>query len=127
MSKDYDMKIIVAGTRDYNDYITFCGYIDRLVERNKDKKILFISGAASTGADRLIINYCKERNLPCKEYPADWDNLGKGAGYARNVEMSKVATHLIAFWDGKSKGTSHMIDLIIKRRTQYYVVDINKT
>jgi hypothetical protein len=118
------MCVIVAGSRNYDDYATFSGYISRMVERNKDKKILFISGAAKTGADRLIINYCKEHNLPCKEYPADWDNLGKGAGYARNVEMSKVATHLIAFWDGKSKGTEHMIDLAIKRRTSYYVVKI---
>lgn len=43
--------------------------------------------------------------------PADWDKHGKSAGYKRNEEMARNADALIAFWDGKSKGTKHMIDI----------------
>ena len=43
--------------------------------------------------------------------PADWNKYGKRAGYLRNADMAKEAHALIAFWDGKSKGTNHMIQL----------------
>lgn len=44
-------------------------------------------------------------------FPANWAEFGKYAGYIRNYDMGKNADMLIAFWDGKSKGTSHMIDI----------------
>lgn len=51
------------------------------------------------------------RGLPVDEFRADWDTHGKSAGYKRNSQMADHADMLIAFWDGKSKGTKHMIDL----------------
>ena len=45
------------------------------------------------------------------EFPADWDKHGKSAGYKRNLEMAENADALIAFWDGESRGTKHMIDI----------------
>jgi hypothetical protein len=79
------------------------------------QSVIFISGAAKSGADALIIRFCKEHNLPWVEYPADWDNLGKSAGYVRNVAMARVGTHLITFYDGVSKGTRHMAAEALKR------------
>ena len=35
----------------------------------------------------------------------------KIAGYRRNKEMVDIASAAICFWDGKSKGTKHTIDL----------------
>lgn len=35
---------------------------------------------------------------------------GKAAGYLRNTEMAKNADALVAFWDGMSLGTRHMIE-----------------
>ena len=32
-------------------------------------------------------------------------------GYIRNEEMAKNADALVAFWDGESHGTKHMIEL----------------
>ncbi len=46
-----------------------------------------------------------------RKFPAQWSVYGKGAGMVRNKEMAEYATHLIAFWDGKSRGTKLMIDL----------------
>jgi hypothetical protein len=48
--------------------------------------------------------------VPLKIFPAQWSIYGKGAGYIRNREMAQYADALIAFWDGKSKGTKNMID-----------------
>ena len=33
------------------------------------------------------------------------------AGILRNMNMLVTATHLVAFWDGKSHGTKHMIEI----------------
>jgi len=46
-----------------------------------------------------------------QEFPAEWEEYGKKAGYYRNKKMAEYATHCIAFWDGKSAGTKMMIDL----------------
>ena len=44
----------------------------------------------------------------------DWDKYGKSAGYIRNTEMAEAGDILVAFWDGKSKGTEHMINIMKK-------------
>ena len=51
-----------------------------------------------------------------------WDKYGKKAGYLRNVEMAENANALIAFWDGKSKGTKHMIDIATERNLPIRVI-----
>ena len=55
--------------------------------------------------------YAQDKGYPVKQFPANWNKYGKSAGYKRNEEMSKYGEGLIAFWDGKSKGTQHMINL----------------
>ena len=52
--------------------------------------------------------YAIERNLPLLRFPANW-KYGKHAGKIRNAQMAEAAHALIAFWDGKSPGTAHMI------------------
>ncbi len=44
-----------------------------------------------------------------------WDIHGKSAGHIRNAEMADYADALIAFWDGKSRGTANMIENARKR------------
>ena len=113
--KNFDRRIIVAGSRRYNNYYYFSDCIFDVLEDFSDQSVCFISGAAKTGADALIIRWCKEYNCPWAEFPADWDNKGLGAGYIRNSEMALVATDLIVFFDGVSKGTTHMLDTAKKK------------
>lgn len=101
----YTMKLIIAGTRTFDDYGLLCESIDRM---NGVEEI--ISGGAS-GADSLGELYAKANELSIKRFPADWNKHGKSAGYIRNKEMAEYATHCIVFWDGISKGSKHMIDL----------------
>jgi hypothetical protein len=113
--KDFDYKIIVAGSRNYSDYYEFKQFMDYYISTLGDKSFIFISGAAKSGADRLIIEYCKRFRLPWSEFPADWDT-GKGAGYIRNAEMLKYANGLVVFWDGRSNGTKHMMTIAEKKK-----------
>ncbi len=105
------MKIIIAGSRNFKDYQRLCKVCDYMLQFQTDIEI--VSGAAM-GADKLGEKYADERKFLIKQFPAEWGKYKKSAGYIRNEEMAKYADALIAFWDGKSRGTKHMIDLAIK-------------
>lgn len=103
------MKIIVAGSRVIpNRDVVWDDLIQRVLMRDVEE---IVSGMAR-GADRIGYEFAQHFKLPCKEFPADWDKHGRGAGYIRNKEMSEYADELIAYWDGKSNGTKNMIDLM---------------
>ena len=114
-------KVIVAGSRDFNNYEVLKARLDTIL--NKKAEIVIVSGGAR-GADSLGERYALERNLPCKIFPANWELHGKSTGYKRNAEMAEYADALVAFWDGESKGTGHMIDLAEKKRIQIRVVKV---
>ena len=99
-------KLIVAGGRDYDDYLTLSDAITRY--RDKQPNICIVSGNAR-GADTLGIRYAMEHGVPFEVYPADWQRYGKRAGSLRNITMGDIADGLLAFWDGRSSGTRHMI------------------
>ena len=102
------IKVIIAGGRDFADFNKLCQVCDEFLQDQNDIEI--VSGAYK-GADLLGERYAAERNFPIKQFPADWRRYGKSAGLKRNTEMASYADGLIAFWDGKSKGTNHMIEL----------------
>lgn len=100
------MKVIIAGGRRFYDYDLLkrkCDYFLR------DKKGVEIVSGNAKGADELGERYAKEMVYPIKLFKADW-KLGRFAGFLRNREMANYADALIAFWDGKSRGTKNMIE-----------------
>ena len=113
------MKIIIAGSRNFNDYNLLKSSCDNLLTQFTNIEI--VSGTAR-GADKLGERYAREKGYSIKQFPANW-NLGKSAGYIRNAEMAQYADMLIAFWDGTSKGTKHMIDLANKRSLRVEIVN----
>lgn len=123
--RDYQIRIIVAGSRGYENRKEFHEVLCAYLERFEGKNILFISGEAPTGADDLIIRWCKRYKFPCKLMPADWDGLGKRAGYVRNAEMAKIGTHLLVFYDGTSRGSAHMIEEGMKQGLMSKIIYVN--
>lgn len=123
-----ELRIIVAGSRCFNDYELLKKEVVNIVKSsNKPKQFIKIISGKAKGADTLGERFAKEFRLEVKEFPADWDRLGKKAGYVRNAEMAKFAADenygiLIAFWDGKSRGTKHMIDLAEKYGLEIHIV-----
>ena len=85
------------------------------------KEVEIVSGTAA-GADTLGERYAQEKGYEVKKFPAQWDLYGKSAGYKRNQQMAEYADGLIAFWDGKSKGTKHMIDIANKMGLKVRVI-----
>jgi CTP:molybdopterin cytidylyltransferase MocA len=69
-----------------------------------------ITGGAR-GVDRYAENTARAREMRVEIFPADWTRYGKSAGFRRNVQMVERADKVVAFWDGKSPGTKHSIEL----------------
>ena len=66
-----------------------------------------VSGKAR-GIDQLGEAWARAREIPVKEFPADWDTHGKIAGVIRNREMAEYADGALVLWDGKSRGSQNM-------------------
>ena len=117
-------RVIVAGGRNFRDEVLLRNKLDFYLDKvSKTHEIHIVCGKAR-GADTLGEQYALERNYAVDAYPADWDRFGKSAGYKRNVIMADNADALVAFWDGESHGTKHMIDTAkakgLKVRVVYY-------
>tara|TARA_S200000501_G_C20623872_1_gene655809 strand:+ start:31 stop:405 length:375 start_codon:yes stop_codon:yes gene_type:complete len=100
-------RLIVAGSRDINVSI---GHVFSALDQLEYPVTHVVSGCAR-GGDRLGEHYAKSRNLVVDKFPADWNKHGRSAGYKRNEQMAEVADALFAIWDGKSRGTQHMINI----------------
>ena len=146
-----EVRIIIAGGRDFCDYKLLVNSVNDILfdlerrntetgigngSRESEKhKIKFISGTAR-GADKLGEMFAAQRGYRVIRMPANWDMYGKGAGFVRNEQMAIYASGddegresygvLIAFWDGKSRGTKHMIDTATKYGLEVHVINYNK-
>jgi len=128
------MKFIIAGGRDFGNRTlpdgspdlawrarchNYMGHtLDRMLMLKKAPEI--ISGTAN-GADQMGEEYAERRGFLIHRMPAEWDKHGKAAGVIRNQEMSQVADGLIAYWDGKSRGTKDMITKAINYGLETHV------
>ena len=125
-----ELRIIIAGSRDFNDYeLLKKSAIEIITKKTMLPDLTRIVSGGARGADTLGERFANEMGLEITRFIPDWDGLGKRAGYVRNVEMAKFAVEdnndgmLIAFWDGQSIGTKHMIDLANKYGLEVHVVN----
>ena len=73
-----------------------------------------VSGTAK-GADAFGEAWARDCGIQILQFPANWKKFGKRAGPLRNEEMADNADGLIAIWDGKSRGTTSMLNLAADR------------
>lgn len=115
-------KIIIAGGRKFNDYNFLQRSCTKAIKAIKGKKDIEIVSGTAQGADLLGERFAIEKGYPIKRFPADWATFPKAGGIIRNGNMARYANRLIAFWDGKSRGTDSMIELARKYKLKILVV-----
>ena len=91
-------RIAVIGSRDFDDYARLQSVLAPHLPA------VLVSGGAK-GADALAERLAQERGLTIDVIRADWNRYGRGAGPIRNKQIVESADLVIAFWDGKSRGT----------------------
>lgn len=108
------MRIIVTGSRGWDDREAICGALDLLAgaARYNAETLTVVHGAAK-GADTIADEWVRERSAAgwpvlVERFPADWTRYGKQAGYIRNRAMVSLgADACVAFVLGASAGATH--------------------
>lgn len=125
MANKKKFRVVIAGSRGFNDYDLLSKKCNEfLIEKRKNYDVIVVSGGAR-GADKTGEEYAKNEGFLVEVYLADWDKYGKKAGFIRNCQMGEVADALIAFWDGESHGTKHMIEYCKSKGLDVRVVKYN--
>lgn len=109
------MKVIVAGSRNIDDYKLVVDTINR-----SGYTITEVVSGCATGVDRLGETWARANNVPIKEMPANW-SYGPKAGPMRNKLMAEYADAAVIIWDGESRGTRNMIENMIRRKKPYHI------
>ena len=107
-----EFKLIIAGGRDFSDYEEVNRQLIRLANGELEAYAVSVVSGMARGADALGAAVARDLGVQLYEFPADWNQYGKRAGFVRNEEMGRFADGLLAFWDGQSRGTKHMIEFM---------------
>ncbi len=102
------MKIAIVGGRDFNDYNFLRKEVGKFIYENEISLSSIISGGAK-GADTLAEKLATEMNVELIIFKPNYEKFGRGATIVRNTEFIKNCDVVVAFWDGKSKGTHDSI------------------
>ena len=107
------MRVLVCGGRDFDERV----YLYRVLDDLHPRPTLIIHGNAH-GADWLAGEWAVERDIPVREFVADWRTHGKAAGPMRNAKMLADGKPdlVIAFKGGA--GTANMKALARKSRIE---------
>lgn len=128
-----ELRIIIAGSRNFDDYEILKTEVVNIVKYfNRPRKYIKIISGGAKGADKLGEKFAEEYQMQVKRFIPDWDGLGRRAGVIRNDEMARYAVAdnskgmLIAFWDGESRGTMHMINLAKKHGLMVHIIKFKR-
>lgn len=140
------MHCIIAGSRTIKGYVAF-ELIDEAIKESGFNIKEIISGGAP-GVDTVAAEYAHQEGYDSTIINANWQRLDKAAGYKRNQKMAWYAQQpahyvafikeiplevalekhpagLIAIWNGKSKGTSHMIDIAREQGLEVFIKEVD--
>ena len=109
------MKIAIIGSRNI--------FIDDLGKYLPENVTEIVSGGAK-GVDKCARKYAENHNIKITEFLPEYSKYGKAAPLKRNVQIIEYADEVMAFWDGKSRGTKHVIDTCKKLGKKVSVVII---
>ena len=106
------MKVAVIGSR------SICGIE---LEKYIPAEVCEIVSGGAVGVDSLAEAYAKKHGIPLTVFLPEYKKYGRAAPLKRNEQIVDYADTVIAFWDGKSKGTKYTIDYCRKVRKSVWV------
>jgi hypothetical protein len=109
------MKVAVCGPRWVQEI--------NLGEALPPEASVIVSGGAR-GVDTLAEKYAEEKGLETIIHYPDYKRYGRRAPLVRNTLIVNGADMLVAFWDGKSRGTKDTIDKARRKGLPIVMVNI---
>lgn len=98
-------KVAIVGSRDFPRPDWVKSYVARMPDG-----WTVVSGGAR-GVDTWAEDAARARGLAVEVFPANWERHGKAAGPLRNRQIVDAADWVVAFWDGRSRGTASTMAL----------------
>ena len=83
-----------------------------------------ITGGAE-GTDTLAMRYAKDDGIKCEVYKPDYEQHGNRAPHIRNRAIVEDSDVILAFWDGKSKGTLSTIKQATAMGVAVHIIPVN--
>lgn len=118
------MRIVITGCRHWYNPDMAESVVARLIAKH-GAGIVIVNGGAK-GIDQSFAEACRELDIACETYEADWDRYGKGAGPRRNRAMLAAgAAFVIAFHRDikSSKGTKDAVNAALAIGIPAYLCD----
>lgn len=113
-------RILVTGSRDWEDgeqIALSLGYaVGEALSRGVPfSDVVIVHGHCPTGADATVDRLASDYGHRVERHPAEWDRLGKSAGFQRNAVMVAAGADVcLAFIRNGSRGATHTADLARK-------------
>lgn len=76
-----------------------------------------VSGGAR-GIDTCAREYAEKNRIKLTEFLPQYEKYGRSAPLKRNLQIIDYADLVLAFWDGNSKGTKHVIEQCKKQNKE---------
>ena len=140
------IRLVVAGSRGFTDYPMFSKTMTSILgslgwsAESPEEGVVIIEGEAK-GPDLMAKQFAIAHGIPFESYPADWENVAvenpvikenrfgrqynAAAGHHRNKAMAETGTHLLLFWDGRSKGSDNMLKQARANGLDYLVIRVD--
>jgi len=118
------VNVMVTGSRGWTDHETIFDTLTRLFDRAAERaeEFVLMHGGAE-GADTIAHEWGAEMfpDVEIRVFRPRKDRPSPQRFHERNDAMLYDADYVLAFWDGKSRGTKSVIDKAIKRGLEYEV------
>ena len=111
------MKLAIIGSRNL--------YVQNFEDYLPSNVTEIVSGGAR-GMDTGAAEYAKRKGMRLTEFYPDYARYGRGAPLRRNVLIAEYSDMVLAFWDGKSKGTLHTLSLFEKLGKKILIVKLEE-
>ncbi len=95
------MKVAVVGSRGLR--------VEHLEDYLPKDTTEIVSGGAR-GVDTSAREYALRHGLKLTEYLPEYRRYGRAAPLKRNITIIENSDLVLAFWDGRSRGTKYVID-----------------
>jgi len=109
------MPLAIIGSRN-------CPAVD--IEEYLDEMPDAIVSGGAKGADTYAREFAIKRGIRLIEHLPNYAKYGKAAPLVRNRQIIDCCDEVLAFWDGKSKGTKYTIDYAKKMGKPVRIVQL---
>lgn len=100
------VKLAIIGSRGITNKKKIFDFLDKNISRIE----MIISGGCPNSPDEIARQWCEDNGMPILIFYPNWGRDSKKAGFIRNEYIIRACDKVVAFHDGKSKGTLNSLE-----------------